>query len=108
MHGKAKEQAEIDGEKEWIETSTVQAMGKDTYGNMTVDGLQKELENDATVEKIRKKIVVTINDSQRMYYIDDNAIFSNMNITIWMCQKMHIKFSMCRKIKMKNCKGLAC
>ena len=73
MHGKAKEQAEIDSEKELIETATVKAIGKDTYGNITVDGLQKELENDATVEKIRKKIVVTINDSQRMYYIDDNG-----------------------------------
>ena len=73
MHGKAKEQAEIDGEKELIETSTVKAIGKDTYGNITVDGLQKELENDATVKKIRKKIVVTINDSQRMYYIDDSG-----------------------------------
>lgn len=73
MYGKAKEQAEIDSEKELIETATVQAMGKDTYGNMTVDGLQKELENDATVGKIRKKIVVTFNDSQRMYYVDDNG-----------------------------------
>lgn len=70
---KAKEQAEIDGEKELIETATVQAMGKDKYGNITVDGLQKELENDAAVEKIRKKIVVTINDSQRSYYVDDEG-----------------------------------
>lgn len=28
MHGRAKEQSEIDSEKELIETATVQAMGK--------------------------------------------------------------------------------
>lgn len=73
MHGKAKEQAEIDGEKELIETSTVQAMGKNKYGNITTEELQNELQGEATVEKIRKKIVVTINDSQRSYYVDDDG-----------------------------------
>lgn len=73
MHGKAKEQAEIDGEKELIETSTVQAMGKNKYGNVTTEELQNELQGKATVEKIRKKIVVTINDSQRSYYVDDEG-----------------------------------
>ena len=32
--GKSKEQAEIDSEKEIIETSTVEAMGKNKYGNI--------------------------------------------------------------------------
>lgn len=73
MHGKAKEQAEIDSEKEIIETSTVQAMGKNKYGDITTEGLQNELQGEATVEKIRKKIVVTFNDSQRMYYVNDNG-----------------------------------
>ena len=71
--GNAKEQAEIDGEKELIETAIVQAMGNNKYGNITVDELQKILEDDATVGKIRKKIVITINDSQRMYYVDDDG-----------------------------------
>lgn len=48
-------------------------MSKNKYGDINIDGLQKELEDDAKVEKIRKKIVVTINDSQRMYYVDDNG-----------------------------------
>lgn len=73
MRGKSKEQAEIDGEKELIETSTVQAMGKNKYGNVTTEELQNELQGEATVEKIRKKIVVTINDSQRSYYVDDEG-----------------------------------
>ena len=34
MHGKAKEQAEIDSEKEILETSVIQAMGKNKYGNL--------------------------------------------------------------------------
>lgn len=70
---KAKEQTEIDSEKEIIETATIQAMGKDKYGDITVEGLQKELQGKATVEKIRKKIVVTINNSQRTYYVDDSG-----------------------------------
>ena len=73
MHGKAKEQAEIEGEKELIETSTVQAMGKNKYGNVITEELQNELQGKATVKKIRKKIVVTINDSQRSYYVDDEG-----------------------------------
>lgn len=73
MYGKAKEGAEIDSEKEMISLATVQAMGKDEFGNITVYGLQQELEGEATVEQIRKKIVITVNDSQRMYYVDDNG-----------------------------------
>ena len=69
----AKENAEIANEKELIETATIQTMGKDKYGNVTVEGLQSELEDEATVEKIRKKIVVTINDSKRTYYVDNNG-----------------------------------
>ena len=75
---KAKEETEIDEEKEIIESSTVQAMGKNKYGDITVDELQEQLnknvgKNKTTVEKIRKKIVVTINDTQRMYYVDSNG-----------------------------------
>ena len=69
----AKEKAEIDGEKELIGTAVIEAMGKDKQGDITVEGLQKELEDEALVEKIRRKIVITINNSQRKYYIDDNG-----------------------------------
>ena len=73
MHGKSKEKTEINSEKELIETATVQAIGKNIFGNITVEELQKELEGDATVKKMRKKIVVTINESQSMYYVDENG-----------------------------------
>lgn len=41
---RAKENSEIDGEKEIIETSVVQAMGKDKYGNLGYNGFKKQLD----------------------------------------------------------------
>ena len=34
MHGKAKEDTEIENEKEIVKTSTVHAVGKNKYGNI--------------------------------------------------------------------------
>lgn len=39
MHGKAKESAEIDSEKETLEIATIQAMGKNKYGNIVKNEL---------------------------------------------------------------------
>lgn len=69
----ARLQAEIDNEKELVEVAAVRAATKNRYGNITVEELQQELEGDATVGIIRKKIIATINDSQRMYYVDDEG-----------------------------------
>ena len=73
MHGNAKKETEIEEEKEIIGLAVVQAVQKDMFGNITVDGLQHELDGEATVAKIRKKIVVTMNETQRMYYVDENG-----------------------------------
>ena len=43
MHGKAKESEEIDSEKETVEIATIQAMGKNKYGNIVKNELQAEL-----------------------------------------------------------------
>lgn len=43
---KAKEQSEIDGEREVLETSVVQAMGKNKYGNVTQSELKERLNNN--------------------------------------------------------------
>ena len=73
----AKEQAEIDGEKEILEQSVVIAMGKDKYGNIEKDKLDKELdknlgENNHTSEKVDEGIEVTINN-KRIYLIDKDG-----------------------------------
>lgn len=75
MRGGAKEKLEIANEKEVVEESTVQAMGKNKYGNIEKNELQESLDNQtngrkAEVKEIRKKLVVEFIDSQRMYYVD--------------------------------------
>ncbi len=69
----AKETTEIENEKEIVQRATINAIEKNKYGDITVDGLQNELKGKATVKKIRKKIVVKIDDSERSYYIDDDG-----------------------------------
>ena len=78
MHGKAKEQAEIDSEKEIIETSTVQAMGKNKYGNVIQSELEEKLNNNTGNDKTEvidngDTLVVKFIDSGRYYEVDSNG-----------------------------------
>lgn len=73
--GKAKEQAEIDSEREIIETSTVQAMGKNKYGNVTQSELEEKLNSntgDGKTEVIDNgdTLVVKFVDSGRYYEVN--------------------------------------
>lgn len=79
----AKEKTEIDGEKEFVEKSVVEAMNKDKFGDVTVDGLQEIVKDRATVDQAIKKIIVTINDSQRKYYVDGSgSVFEYKDIDV--------------------------
>lgn len=70
---RAKEESKIDEEREFVEKSVVEAMNQNKFGDVTVDGLQEIVKDKATVDEARKKIIVTINDSQRKYYVDDSG-----------------------------------
>ena len=78
MHGNAKEQAEIDSEKEIIEISTVQAMGKNKYGNVTQNELEEKLNSNAGNDKTEvidngDTLVVKFVDSGRYYEVDNDG-----------------------------------
>lgn len=89
MHGKAKEQAEIDSEKEILETSVIQAMGKNKYGNLEENELKEKLnnnlgkteENGVTITTENNNFLVTFPDSNRTYLIDENGNSRNVNWT---------------------------
>ena len=79
MHGKVKEQAEIDSEKEIIETSTVQVMGKNRYGNIVKEELQEELNKNLgdgitdVLDGDDKEYIVKFNKSERYYSVNSNG-----------------------------------
>ena len=74
MHGDAKEKADIDTEKEIVETSTIQAMGQNKFGNIEQIELQEKLDNNAGTGKTEAidngdTIIVKFIDSNRYYEI---------------------------------------
>lgn len=79
--GKAKEQAEIDSEKELLETSVVQAMGKKQYGNLEKEKLESTIntnlgKNDnsgAEVTENEENLLVKITSSNRIYLVDNQG-----------------------------------
>lgn len=77
MHGKAKEQAEIDSEKEIVETSTVQSMEKNRYGNVTKIQLQNCLDNNTgkgvTSVTEDEDFLVIFLEPQRVYNVDQDG-----------------------------------
>ena len=78
MHGEAKESAEIDSEKEIVDISVVQTMGKDKFGNITQSGLQNALDINAGGEKAKaspngENFVVQFIESNRFYEVDANG-----------------------------------
>lgn len=78
MHGNAKEQTEIANEKEIIDQATVQAMGKDRYGNLSQENLQKSLDNitkEGNTEVLPDGInfIVKFIESNRYYQVDGDG-----------------------------------
>lgn len=78
MHGKAKKSTEINGEKEIVETATVQAMGKNRHGNVEKTKLETCLNNNAgdgktAVIENGETLVVKFIDSNRYYEIDSEG-----------------------------------
>ena len=76
--GKSKEQAEIDSEKEIIETSTVEAMGKNKYGNITQNELQEQLDKITDSGKTEvsdngEEFEVVFVESNRYYTVDKDG-----------------------------------
>ena len=87
MHGNAKEQAEIDSEKEIIEISAVQAMGKNKYGNITQVELQDNLNTNAGEGKSEviengDDLVVKFIESNRYYKVDGEGNIEKIEIEI--------------------------
>ena len=71
----AKDSAEIDSEKEVIETSVVQATGKDRYGNITKENMKEYMDKNAGEGKTEvidngDTLVVKFIESNRYYEID--------------------------------------
>lgn len=78
MHGKAKESAEIDAEKEIIEISTVKAIGKDKNGNLSQERFETEIANTANKNNGAKVYengddFLVIFDSGRAYTVDKDG-----------------------------------
>lgn len=74
----AKEQTEIANEKEVIEQATAKAMGKDRYGNLSQENLQKALDNitkDGNTEVLPDGInfVVKFIETDRYYQVDGDG-----------------------------------
>ena len=61
-------------EKEIIETSTIQAMGRNQYGNLEEEDLKEALKNqDVTVEKSGRNFKLTFKKSNRKYILNSNG-----------------------------------
>lgn len=73
--GRAKESSEIAEERELVEISSVQAMGKNKYGDLTKENLKEKLDQNAGEGKTKvynedDSFVVLFNESNRLYTVD--------------------------------------
>ena len=87
MHGRAKEQSEIDSEKEIVETSTVQAMGKNKYGNVIQNELQEKLNSNTGEGKTEviddgDTLVVKFINSRRYYEVDNDGNVESIEVIV--------------------------
>ncbi len=76
---RAKEQTEIDNEKEIVDTCIVQTMGKSKYGNITKEDLQNELDNytgEGKTEVLHGEdiLYVYFTETNRYYTVDLEGI----------------------------------
>ena len=83
MHGKAKEQAEIEKEQDILEKATIQAMGNNRYGNIEEDEIQSVLDKETgegktEISKTGEEIEVAFTESDRHYTIDKDGNVTQM------------------------------
>ena len=72
--GNAKEQSEIDNEKEIVDVSTVQVMGENKYGNITKSDLQNKLDDHTGQGKT--EVLHDGKDTLYVYFIDTNRYYT--------------------------------
>ena len=79
---KAKEKTEIENEKEIIQRATVNAMGKNKYGDLKQDELQKQLDKEAEAIDVGNEFEILFKGSNRYYAVDKDGIISKPQIII--------------------------
>ena len=85
--GNAKESAEIDSEKEAVETATVEVMGKNKYGNIVKSELQEELNKDLgngitdVLDGDNDEYIVKFIQSERYYTVNTNGDVEYIQVT---------------------------
>lgn len=85
--GNAKESAEIDSEKEAVETATVEVMGKNKYGNVVKSELQEELNKDLgngitdVLDGDNDEYIVKFIQSERYYTVNTNGDVEYIQVT---------------------------
>lgn len=72
--GNAKEQSEIDNEKEIVDVSTVQVMGENKYGNITKSDLQNKLDDHTGQGKT--EVLHDGKDTLYVHFIDTNRYYT--------------------------------
>lgn len=85
--GNAKEQNEISNEKEVIEMATVQAMGKNKYGELEEGEFQKALDKQAgegktEVTDIGEEFEIVFKESNRYYDVDKDGNIGDYEVVI--------------------------
>ena len=75
---KAKQETEISEEKELLGRAMVQAAGKDAYGNIEEEALQKELDKEVGEEKIEvtdigEEFEIIFKENNRYYIVDKDG-----------------------------------
>ena len=72
----AREQAEIQGEKETIQAAVVNAKGRNRYGKLTKNELQEELGSDYTLSEEENMYIINITQTKRSYLLDKKGNIS--------------------------------
>ena len=85
--GNAKEQTEIANEKEVIDQSAIEAMGKNARGNLVEEEFQEAMdrntkEGDTEVTDIGDQFEVYFKDSYRYYMVDKNGTILDYEVAV--------------------------
>ena len=84
--GEAKEDAEIASEKEVIDNATIEAMGKNKYGNLEEEEFQNALDSQtggkAEVTDVGGSFEVYFTDSKRYYAVDSNGNVGDFTVAV--------------------------
>lgn len=83
----AKLENEIANEKEILEQATIEAMGKEKYGNLNKDNLEEVMnrlvgEGKTEISDLGEEFEVTFIDSKRYYEVDKNGNVGNYQIEV--------------------------